>query len=340
MDQSEYTPGTEAASGTISTTTSNTTTGESSAKTEEKAEKKAGKKAEKKESRVHAPHIKKMSDWKRMLFITVASIIMAANIKSFVQAGGLFPGGFTGLTLLIQRSASEFFGITLSYSLVNFLLNAVPAVISFRTIGKKFTLYSCVMIAMTNIFTDLIPPVTITQDVLLVCIFGGIINGLAISLCLMGRATSGGTDFIAVALSEKLNFDAWNYILLLNAAMLIVAGLLFGWDKALYSIVFQFASTQVVQGLNRRYKKATLFIVSKHSEKVYDRIKAETHHGATLFRGQGLYNGEEQEMIYSVITSDQVKDVAKHIHEVDPKAFINIIKTDQVAGRFYRQPND
>lgn len=284
--------------------------------------------------------MKKISTEKRLLYIFAAACIMACNINSFVQAGGLFPGGATGLTLLIQRSAAEFFGVALPYSIINFTLNAIPAIISFKTIGKRFTLYSCLMIALTNIFTDLFPTITITEDVLLVCIFGGIFNGLAISLCLMGRATSGGTDFIAVALSEKLNVDAWNYILLLNAIMLTVAGYLFGWDKALYSIIFQFTSTQVVQMLNPRYKKVTILVVSKHAEAIYNRIKAETHHGATLMQGRGLYNGEEQEVVYSVISNDQVKDVVKHIHEVDPKAFINILKTDQVEGRFYRPPND
>lgn len=281
-----------------------------------------------------------LDDAKRLGFIVVASIIMAVNIKTFVRAGGLFPGGFNGLTLLIQRSAEEFLGLALPFTLINFMLNAVPAVISFRTIGKKFTIYSCIMIVLTSVLTDMIPTIVVTYDVLLICIFGGIINGFAISLCLMGRATSGGTDFIAVALSEKLNVDAWNYIMIGNAAMLIIAGLLFGWDAALYSIIFQFTSTQIVRTMNQRYKRVSLFIVSHDAEEIYEGIKTETHHGATLFRGKGLYHGEHQSMIYSVISSDQVKTVTKKTHEIDPHAFINIIKTDQVAGRFYREPND
>lgn len=281
-----------------------------------------------------------INDAKRLGLIVAASLIMAINIKTFVQAGGLFPGGFNGLTLLIQRSAQEFLSLALPFTLINFLLNAIPAIISFRTIGKKFTIFSCMMIALTSVLTDMIPPVVVTYDVLLICIFGGIINGFAISLCLMSRATSGGTDFIAVALSEKLNVDAWNYIMLGNAAMLIVAGLLFGWDKALYSIIFQFASTQIVRSMNQRYKRVSLFIISDDAEEIYEAIKTETHHGATMFRGRGLYHGEHQSMIYSVISSNQVKTVTKKAHEIDPRAFINIIKTDQVAGRFYKEPND
>ena len=289
-------------------------------------------------SRLPAPRIRQHLF--RLALVVLASVIMAVNINSFVEAGGLFPGGFNGLTLLIQRSAQQFWHLSLPFSLINFLLNAVPAVISFRLIGRRFTLYSCLMIVLTSVLTDLLPSVPLTNDVLLICIFGGMINGFSISLCLLGRATSGGTDFIAVALSERLNVDAWNYILLGNAAMLAVAGLLFGWDKALYSIIFQFASTQVVHMLNPRYKRTTLFIISDKSEQIYEQIRGSTHHGATLFQGTGLYNGEPRSMIYSVIAGDQVKRVTRAVRAIDPKAFINILKTDQVAGNFYQTPND
>ena len=93
----------------------------------------------------------------RLFMIAAASVIMALNIKSFVNAGGLFPGGFTGLTLLIQRGAEQFWELTLPFSLINFLLNALPAVVSFRLIGKRFTLYSCLMIVLTSLLTDILP---------------------------------------------------------------------------------------------------------------------------------------------------------------------------------------
>ena len=277
---------------------------------------------------------------RRLLLIVFASVIMAVNIQSFVDAGGLFPGGFNGLTLLIQRSAQEFAGIALPFSLINFALNAVPAVVSYKLIGKRFTLYSCLVIVLSSVLTDLIPSMPITNDILLVCIFGGIFNGLAISLCLLGGATSGGTDFISVALSERLGVDAWNYIFFGNCVMLVVAGLLFGWDRALYSIIFQFASTQIVHMLDLRFKRTTLFIISDSAMEVYEQIKDTTHHGATLFRGTGLYNGKERDMIYSVIAGDQVKQITRAVREIDPHAFINILKTDHVAGNFYRKPHD
>ena len=277
----------------------------------------------------------------RFLAVTISSLIMAVNLKSFVQTGDLFPGGFTGITRLLQRSALEFAGVTLPFAPINLLLNAIPAVISYRLVGKRFTLYSCLSIVMVSIFTDLMPALIITQDRLLICIFGGLINGFAISLCLRVRITSGGTDFIAIALSERKNIDAWNYILCGNVIMLMVAGLLFGWDKALYSIIFQFTSTQVIRTMDPESKRATLFIVTGRESAggVCAQIQ-DTHHTATLVEGVGLYNGEPCVMIYSVVDNSQIRQLTRKVREADPDAFVNVVRTQQLHGNFYRRPRD
>lgn len=276
----------------------------------------------------------------RLLLIIAASMLMALNIKSFVNAGGLFPGGFNGLTLLIQRSAAQFAGIDLPFSPINLLLNAIPAILSFRLIGKWFTTYSCLMIALTSVLTDLIPPLTLTNDVLLVCIFGGIIQGLAISLCLMGRATSGGTDFIAIYLSEKKGVDAWNMVLGLNVVILAAAGILFGWDKALYSIIFQFASTQVLHMTYKRYQQQTLFVVTNRPDMVAEVISHLSHHGATVIDAQGSYDHCDRKIVYSVVSTEESKAVLHAVKVADPAAFINVVKTQQISGRFYQKPNE
>lgn len=277
---------------------------------------------------------------KRIILILVASVIMALNIKSFVRAGNLLPGGFTGITILIQQIAQAYLGVTLSFSLVNLLLNAIPVFISFKFIGKKFTIYSCIVIVLTSVLTDALPALSITYDILLISIFGGLVNGAVISMCLFADATSGGTDFIAIFLSERFGIDAWNYILIGNAAILLIAGYLFGWDRALYSIIFQFTSTEILQSCYKRYKKNTLFIITDCPEKVARVISKYTRHGATNFSGLGTHKKESRTMVYSVVASDEVKKVVSKIKQLDESAFINVIKTEQLEGQFYRRPND
>ncbi len=279
-------------------------------------------------------------DGKRIIVICIASLIMAVNIKSFVRTGGLYPGGATGLTILIQRMAELFFHVTLPYTVINLLLNAVPVYIGFRFIGKKFTLYSCLMIVLSGILTDVIPGYVITYDILLISVFGGMISGLAISLCLMVEATSGGTDFIAIFLSEKKGVDSFNIVLLLNAVILSLAGILFGWDKALYSIIFQYVSTQVLHVLYKKYQQETLFIVTNKPKEVCDAIYRISFHGATILAGEGSFEHCERNVVYSVVSGAESKKVIRAVKEADDKAFINAVKTQQLSGRFYQKPAD
>ncbi|MDE6890580.1 MAG: YitT family protein [Lachnospiraceae bacterium] len=277
---------------------------------------------------------------RRLFMITAGACIMAINIKSFIRAGNLVPGGFNGITLLLQQIGKAFFDVEVPFTLINLLLNAVPVFISFRFIGKKFTLYSCLMIGLSSVLTDILPGYPVTQDTLLVCVFGGIINAFAISLCLKAGATSGGTDFIAIFFSEKFGIDTFNYIFVGNVIVILIAGGLFGWDEALYSIIFQFTSTQMLHMLYKRYQKQTLFIITAKPEEVYQEIKNITNHDATLFKGTGCYRKHECNMLYSVVGSDEIHKVVTKIKEIDGQAFINIMKTEQITGRFYKRPND
>lgn len=267
----------------------------------------------------------------------IASAIFAMNVNTFVNAGGLFPGGFAGITLLIQEIFAHFLHMSIPYTAINLLLNIVPVAIGFKFIGKKFTIGTCFVIFMTGILTDIIPAQPITYDTLLISIFGGLINGLSVSLCLIGNTSSGGTDFIAIFFSERKGRDIWNYVLCANACVLIIAGILFGWDTALYSIIFQFTSTQVVQMLHKRYKKNTLFIVTSKPDEVYESISHMTQHSATRFDGYGCYSGNPTTLLYSVVSQEEAKSLVRKVHEIDEKAFVNIMKTDFINGRFYHK---
>ena len=277
---------------------------------------------------------------KRIIICCIASCIIAVNIRTFVRTGGLFPGGANGLTLLIQSIFDRYLHITIPYTAINVLLNAIPVYIGFRFIGKKFTLCSCLVIFLTGFLTDSLPAYTITSDILLISIFGGLINGFAISLCLKCDATTGGTDFISIFLSRRKGIDAFNIILGLNAVILVAAGFMFGWDKALYSILFQFASTQVLHTLYKKYQQETFFIVTNHGEQVYQAISKATNHGATILDGEGPYEHTERQVVYSVVSSAESKKVRKVVKEADPNAFINVVKTERLFGHFYYKPND
>jgi uncharacterized membrane-anchored protein YitT (DUF2179 family) len=285
-----------------------------------------------------------MSSLKRFACVFISAFIMAFNINTLIHAGGLIPGGFTGLTLLIQESALKFANISLPFGVILVILNAVPAVISFRAIGKWFSIFSCLNIVLCGFFSDWMPPVFTSflqlPDPLLNAVFGGILNAFAINLCLNVDATTGGTDFIAIYFSERQGKDVWNYILLGNCVILTLAGFLFSLEKAFYSIIFQFTTTTALTSLYRGYQQKTLLIITDKAEEVYTVIRDITHHDATSFTGIGRYLKTERTMLYSVVSANDVTPLISAIKAVDPHAFINTIRTEQLTGSFYRRPKN
>lgn len=276
----------------------------------------------------------------RIFVVVFASIFYAWNLRCFAKIGGLFPGGFSGLSLLLQKIGLDFIGIDIPFTVFNVILNSIPAYVAYRYIGRRFTLYSIIVIILSSIFVDILPPYQFTDDIMLISVFGGLLNGFAISLCLNVGATTGGTDFISIFLSRMKGIDAWNYILVGNVIMLVVAGALFGWSIALYSIIYQFCSTQIIQMLYKRYQKETLFIISDKSNEIYHAIREMTNHDATLFKGVGCYEEKERTLIYSVINSEAKRELIPLIRSIDEHAFINIVKTQELDGRFHDIPQD
>ena len=280
------------------------------------------------------------SDGKRIVLCVTAGTMMAINYNTFVHTGGLLPGGFAGLVLLVQNICHTFFNFEMPYGPLYILLNLFPIILSYRKIGKKFTIFSCVTIGTVAILTDLFHSYVITYDVLLISIFGGMINGIAIMLCLLAGATSGGTDFISIYVSEKFHIDAWNYVLLFNATILFVNGFLFGWDKALYSIIFQFVTTQILNARYMHYKKTTLLVVTEYPEEIARALYKKTKHGATQWEAQGTYQGAKRQMLYTVINAEEINKVLKIIDNIDEDAFVNVLRTEQLRGAFYMRPKD
>ncbi len=276
----------------------------------------------------------------RFLLVTAGAILMAVNLNTFVYTAGLLPGGFTGISLLIQEVFSKFLKIKIPFALFYWGLNIVPALICFRYVGKRFTLLSLWAIIASGLFTDLLPGLKVTDDVMLCTIFGGIVNGLAISLCLLAGATSGGTDFISIYVSEKTGRSIWNHIFVFNVIVLGIFGLLFGWGRALYSIIFQFVSTQILNTLYKRYQKSTILIITEKPDEIVQIIRDVTGHDATLFIGKGCYQGAERRMLYTVVSSDEEDKLLRSIKKTDPAAFVNILQTKMLKGNFIMKRQD
>jgi uncharacterized membrane-anchored protein YitT (DUF2179 family) len=278
----------------------------------------------------------------KITLLALAAFIIGINLNTFVKAAGIIPGGFAGITLLLQEIIQRLTGVILPFSLTYYALNIIPVYIGFRYIGKWFTLYSCLMVVLMGVFTDIVPSSLIEyltlQDPLLCAVFGGLINGGAIAMCLLAEATSGGSDFIAIYFAEKRGRDAWNYIFAANCAMLVLAGILATPSAALYSVIFQWVTTAATTALYKGYQQKTLLIITDQPDAIYQLISDRTHHDATAFTGIGQYQKTEHTLLYSVVSANEVHGLVAAIRHIDPNAFINMLKTEALTGRFYRRP--
>lgn len=289
--------------------------------------------------------------------LTFASLLMAIDYCTFVTWGGLYPAGVTGLAMFLQRVGQRLvdaagLGFTVPFSPINLVLNMVPVWIGFRYIGVRFTLRSLYVIFITGVFTDVLPVRALTSfmsegdvahlttDPFLASIFGGIVFGFAMSLCLRWNATTGGIDFIAIYLSEQKGRETWGLILAINAAILISGGFVFGWSGSLYSIVYQFITLQVVHIMYRTYQHQTLLIITSEPQRVCKAIYRVSHHGATIMQGTGGYSGKSTSIVYSVVAADDTAYIYSLCKKIDPDAFINTMSTSRVIGRFYLRPRD
>ena len=273
-----------------------------------------------------------------ILLIILSAFIYSCGMNSFVKSGNLFPAGFAGISRLLSMILSSQAGISISFSVIYFTLNILTTLIIWKRIGHKFILYSFLWFSMTSVFTSVLRLPAITQDALLISVFGGLVNGFSVGLALRRNASSGGTDFIAIDLSQRLHRPSWNYIFALNACVLLTAGWLYGWNQALYSIIFQYVSKEVVSLMHQRYKVSRLHVVTDHPQEICSAVFSIVKHGITIVPCTGAYSQKDHSLLLMSINDDQLRDVERCILDVDPSAFISVNPVERIIGNYYQRP--
>ncbi|MEA5026187.1 MAG: YitT family protein [Erysipelotrichaceae bacterium] len=278
------------------------------------------------------------SDTKSLILVVLAGFLYALALTTFINVGGLFPGGFSGISLLIVRACAKYFNIQLSFGLIYILFNIGPTILVYKYIGKRFTIFSIVNYMLTSLLSGVLPVFHIVDDILLIAIFGGLFVGLSTLLALKANASGGGTDFIAIFMANRYHKAMWNYIFVGNAIVLTIAGAMFGWEKALYSIIFQFVSTQVVNTMHQRYKLVTLTIITEKPDDICNAILAKSQHSLTKLWGEGAFSKKPKCMLYMVLNAFEVQEIVNIINAVDPQVFINLSQSQKIIGNFTQRP--
>lgn len=278
------------------------------------------------------------------LVISVILIIASALIQSyimqvFMDPCNLLSGGFTGISILISR-ITALFGFEFPVSVGIILLNLPAAILCYKQLSKRFTFLSCLQFGLVSLFLEILHFEPFFDDQTLNVLFGGLLWGFSIAMALRAGGSTGGTDFIAQYVSNKIHKGIWDYIFACNCIMLIIFGAIFGWVHAGYSIVFQFLSTKAVSSLYQRYKQITLEIMTKDPEPIIETFMETCHHGMSIFEGYGGYSHSKIFVCKAIVSTYEVQDVIYHIRKTDPNVIINTYHTANFYGRFYQKPLD
>ena len=273
-----------------------------------------------------------------LLAVVISGFLQAFTLKVFIQPSNLLSSGFLGVSILINQIAG-LFGVELSISMLLIMLNIPVAILCYRGISARFTFYSILQVFVGSFFIRVLnfEPLFV-DDTMLNVIFGGVLNGLYVSLALKGNASTGGMDFVALYVSNRNGKTIWQEVFLFNTALLLIFGALFGWKHAGYSIIFQYISTKVISTFHQRYHKVTLQITTRYGEDVMDAYLKTVRHGISCVEAIGGFSRERMYLLHTVLSSYEVIEAVAVIKEADPRAIINQISTENFYGRFHREP--
>lgn len=270
--------------------------------------------------------------------VVISGFLQAFTLKVFIQPSNLLSSGFLGVSILMNQIA-ELFGVELSISMLLIMLNIPVAILCYRGISARFTFYSILQVFVGSFFIRVLnfEPLFV-DDTMLNVIFGGVLNGLYVSLALKGNASTGGMDFVALYVSNRNGKTIWQEVFLFNTALLLIFGALFGWKHAGYSIIFQYISTKVISTFHQRYHKVTLQITTRYGDDVLEAYLKNIRHGISCVEAIGGFSREKMYLLHTVLSSYEVIDAVSVIKEADPRAIINQISTENFYGRFHRVP--
>ncbi len=271
--------------------------------------------------------------------VMVSAFLQAYAMNTFLEPVQLLPSGFTGIASLLSRIAGAA-GIHFSTSLGMVVLNIPVAIFCYRHIGKRFVIFSMVQVMLSSILLQVLKSEPLFDDVLLHICFGGFLYGLAISIALKGNASTAGMDFIALYVSNRIGKSIWQYVFVFNCVLLCLFGMLFGWEHAGYSILFQFIATKTIDNFYHRFKRVTLQVTTQKPKELVKEYISFCKHGISVMEGYGGYSGKKMGLLHTVVSTYEVQDIIFHLKQVDPSVIINVMPTETFVGSFYQKPLD
>lgn len=266
------------------------------------------------------------------------SVAVAVALNFFWQPGKIYSSGVTGFAQIIQTVTSRYFPFTLTTSVMYFALNVPIFLLGWFKIGHKFTIYTIVAVALSSIFMHLIQPLNVHLDPVLCAIFGGAINGLGTGLALKSGISTGGIDIIGIVMRKKTGTSYGKINIAINLIIVIIAGFLFGWTRALYTALNIFINGRVIDAVYTQHQKLQVMIVTEEPRKIIEGVQNKMHRGITIVHdAEGAYSHTEKTILFTIIDRYDMYDIQRIVSHCDPYAFMSVSEVIKVYGRFKEQ---
>lgn len=266
-----------------------------------------------------------------IIMIITGSAISAIAFNVFIMPNKLLSGGVSGISLILNYLFNWNTGLLI------FIFNIPIFILGYKYVDREFIILSLIGTASLSFFIEAFSFLRGSlsgQDVLLSCIYGGVINGLGIGIVLRNRASQGGIDIIGVIIKKYFSMNIGTTSLIINTFIVIVSSFITNIHLAMYTLISMYVSSTVVdkvqQGFDRR---KSVMIITNNEKLVADQIIKKLVRGVTYLEGEGAYTGNKKRVIYCIVSTNQLAKLKQIVREEDPAAFITVSDTAEVMGQ-------
>jgi Uncharacterized conserved protein len=283
----------------------------------------------------HAQHLKlpKLELLRRVLFITLGAAMVSVGLEIFLVPNHIIDGGIVGISIIVSHLTGLPLGIFL------FLLNLPFLVLGYKQIGKTFAMSTLYGVSVMSIGTFLLHPVPpLTEEYFLASIFGGVILGIGVGIVIRFGGSLDGTEIIAILFNKRLPFSVGEIVMFFNLFILGSAGFVFGWDRAMYSLVAYYIAYKMIDITMEGFQESkAVWIISDEAKVIGSTIMDRLGRGVTYLHGEGGFSGGQKRVIFCVITRLEEAKMKSIVQQLDPTAFVAVGNIHDVKGGRFKK---
>ncbi len=269
------------------------------------------------------------------IFITVGAITAAFAIEEFLIAKQILDGGIVGISIILNYIT----GIKLSYFIV--ILNIPFLILGWRLLGKNFAFKAAYAMIVFSIFLACFEEMPeLTDDPLLATAYGGLLLGVGVGIIMRAGGCVDGIDTLSLLLSRKIQFSIGQIILFFNLIIYSCAGIIFGLDRALYSLLTYFITSKVIDIVETGLDQAkAVMIITENGDKIADNIYKYLGRTVTILEGEGLISGRKV-VLYCVVTRLELSELKRIVKMDDHSAFVTISDVSEIVGSHIKKKKE